>query len=39
VPRAIGAMLRGLQTGALQGYGVTMTGGLVVIVLIIWLTR
>ena len=39
VPQAIGAMLRGLQTGALQGYGVTMAGGLVVIVLIIWLIR
>ncbi len=37
VPRAIGLALRKLQTGSLQGYGVTMAGGLVLIVLIVWL--
>ncbi len=39
VPRAAGMLFRGLQTGAMQGYGVTMTAGMIVIVLIVWLTR
>jgi len=39
VPRALGWLLRGLQNGAMQGYGVTMTGGLVLIVFIVWLMR
>jgi len=39
VPQALGSMLRVLQSGAVQGYGVVMSGGLVLIVLIVWLMR
>jgi NADH-quinone oxidoreductase subunit L len=39
VPQSLGSALQSLQSGALQGYGVVMTGGLVLIVLIVWLTR
>jgi len=39
VPQALGSTLRVLQNGAVQGYGVVMTGGLVLIVLIVWLMR
>jgi NADH-quinone oxidoreductase subunit L len=38
-PRAIGFSLRGLQNGAIQGYGISMTVGLIIIVLIAWLAR
>ncbi len=31
VPRLLGFMLRGLQQGSLQGYGLTMTGGLAIL--------
>jgi NADH-quinone oxidoreductase subunit L len=37
VPRALGVVLRPLQNGAMQSYGVSMTAGMVVIVLIVWL--
>lgn len=39
VPQALGAALRTLQSGATQGYGVVMTGGVVLIALIVWLTE
>ncbi len=39
VPQALGAALRTLQSGATQGYGVVMTGGVVLIALIAWLAR
>jgi NADH-quinone oxidoreductase subunit L len=39
VPRSMGFLLRGLQNGAIQNYGVTMTAGLVVVVVIVWLAR
>ena len=31
IPRLLGFMLRGLQQGSLQGYGVTMAGGLAIL--------
>jgi NADH-quinone oxidoreductase subunit L len=37
VPRVLGMGFRGLQSGAMQGYAVAMTGGLALIVLIIWM--
>jgi len=37
VPRLVGMMLRPLQNGAIQSYGVSMTAGLVLIVLIAWM--
>jgi NADH-quinone oxidoreductase subunit L len=37
VPRGIGFLVRPLQNGALQSYGVSMTAGMAVIVLIVWL--
>lgn len=39
VPQALGAALRTLQTGATQGYGVVMTGGIVLMALIVWLMK
>ena len=39
VPRTIGFVLRGLQNGAIQSYGVSMTAGMIIIVLIVWLSR
>ncbi len=39
VPRSIGFVLRGLQNGVLQSYGVTMTAGLVLVVVIAWLSQ
>jgi NADH-quinone oxidoreductase subunit L len=39
VPQVVGSAFRVLQNGALQGYGIAMTGGLALIVLIVWLTR
>jgi hypothetical protein len=37
VPRALGFVIRPLQNGALQSYGVSMTAGMVVIVIVVWL--
>ncbi|HOB73328.1 MAG TPA: NADH-quinone oxidoreductase subunit L [Phycisphaerae bacterium] len=37
VPRVMGFLVRPLQNGALQSYGVSMTAGMAVIVLIVWL--
>ncbi len=39
VPRTVGFVLRGLQNGAMQSYGVTMTAGLFVVIVIVWLSR
>jgi NADH-quinone oxidoreductase subunit L len=36
IPRTIGYALRGLQSGMLQGYAVTMVGGLAVIMLLMF---
>ncbi len=36
VPRSAGFILRGLQNGAMQSYGVSMTAGLIIIVLLAW---
>jgi NADH-quinone oxidoreductase subunit L len=38
-PRALGALLRPLQDGLIQSYGVTMTAGLLLVVLIVLLLR
>ncbi|HUU84513.1 MAG TPA: NADH-quinone oxidoreductase subunit L [Phycisphaerae bacterium] len=38
VPRALAYALRGLQSGAMQGYGVTMATGLAIIVLVVLLS-
>jgi len=37
IPRLLGAVLRGLQGGAMQGYGLTMVTGLAIIVLLVLL--
>ncbi|MEP0843339.1 MAG: NADH-quinone oxidoreductase subunit L, partial [Phycisphaerae bacterium] len=37
VPRAVGFLIRPLANGAIQSYGVTMTAGLFLMVLIVWL--
>jgi len=37
VPRVLGFIIRPLQNGMIQSYGVTMTAGMAVIVLIVWL--
>lgn len=37
VPRAMGFLIRPIQNGALQSYGVSMTAGLAVIVFVVWL--
>jgi len=37
VPRTLGAVFRTLQDGAIQSYAVTMTAGLVLISLMVWL--
>ena len=37
VPRAVGFVLRPLQNGAIQSYGVSMTAGLVLIAVIAWM--
>jgi NADH-quinone oxidoreductase subunit L len=39
VPQMIGSIFRVLQSGALQGYGLAMAGGVVLIVLIVWSLR
>ena len=36
IPRALAYVLRGLQTGILQSYAVTMVGGLALIMLLIF---
>ena len=38
-PRVLGALFRTLQDGLVQSYGVTMTAGLVVIVVIVLIAR
>ena len=38
IPRALAYLLRGLQGGALQGYGVSMAAGLAIIVVVVLLT-
>jgi NADH-quinone oxidoreductase subunit L len=37
VPRALGYIVRPLQSGKIQSYGVSMTAGMAVVVLIVWL--
>ncbi|GMU21010.1 MAG: NADH dehydrogenase subunit L [Phycisphaerae bacterium] len=37
VPRAAGFLIRPLQNGALQSYGVSMTAGMIVVIVIVWL--
>ncbi len=39
IPRAIGFILRSLQNGAIQSYGVTMTAGMIILVMIVWLSQ
>jgi NADH-quinone oxidoreductase subunit L len=39
VPRTLGLILRTLQDGFMQSYGVTMTASLLLVVLVVWLFR